>query len=216
MGWYLQSPRPMYSVVPLRMQLVVNTGRPHIVPFSIMGLNTPSALTGSPSSIAAMLLVIVQQRCSPSMPVSRTFAFMAFSSLNVGTEESVTLVERADTNGPTRLVAPLTLVVEKRILLMSLATAAGISSRTIVSMRPEVWLMVSRLTGIAMPMRSGDAVSLLISMEVSDKETPSPTIEASTASYTGHTYSPASPVGIESPTLFRIRPSSSGLRISWI
>src|SRR5574344_2299858 len=132
---------------------------------------------GVAPAIAFCALVITQQRLSPSTPSLSTSAFKALKSKNVGVAEKAFLV--LPTNGPLRVVAPVTVVVLKRILLSSLDTANGINFLTIISIIPSVWLIVCLVTGIAIPIRCGVAVSLPSVIAVSVSATPSPAIVAS-------------------------------------
>ena len=137
---------------------------------------------GVASAIAFCALVITQQRCSPSTPVASTFALRLLNSLKVGSSLTSTGLLASATNGPTNVVAPDTFVVLNMILLSSIVTESGISFLTIISTTPSVWLIACLVTGIAIPIRCGVAVSLDISISVSVRATPSPCIVASTVS----------------------------------
>ena len=171
-------------------------------------------MIGVPSKIASMLFVITQQRLLPSIPVSSTAAFIMLSSLKVGTAESNTGLSLSATNGPTKLVAPLTLFTPQTILFKRRRIASGITSRTIISKSPCDWLSDWLVTGMAIPIRSGAAVILLKGILVSLSSVPSPANSASTISYIGQTKSPAKPVGIGKPTLSKIKPSCKGFKMS--
>ena len=108
---------------------------------------------GVASAIAFCALVITQQRLSPSTPVASTFAFRVLNSLKVGSALKLVADAAKPTNGPASVVAPVTLVVLKRILLSSFATASGISFLTIISKIPSVCIIAWRVTGIAIPTR---------------------------------------------------------------